>query len=709
MACACDRGRLEPSGPWSDTVTLTMTQDTEPPNTPSTPTVTTDLRIVTVDVDGLSGSGEAMPVDFDHTRIYFAPAEDMVGAEQVGTLTQPGSWNSGSMTPDVPVWVAVSAVDNVGNESAMTPAQSVTPRKLVDDSSIRDELTGIDDKIQDAVDDLNEEIEKIITDGTGTTTYWMPTEPDETTTPPPKAGDLSFDTSEGGGKALSRHDGQGWVSASDERIQTIQDAQDALEADIDTVRTSVDGKSRITQSVDAPPTQYDGAVGDRWERMSSMGSGGQLISNWRWNGDVWVSTLLADAVIANLDAAKISTGFLDAARLEAGSVLASSIAVGDFTNLATIDPVRDINVTRPSNWATETVGDYIRTKETSQDVLMFKDRTDTVPFKAGDALRISFLAIANDYIRAEFRIWAYLQDAEGGSSGQRQISTSAFVFEEGGEQRVEATLDIPDDFGDGVVYRSWILGMAPYSTSSPMSNLGVRDVSVYRMTGRTLIQDGAITTDKIAVGAITADSGVVGSLDAGDITVGELEAARIGAKTITADKILSGTVTNLIPGVESWAESNAGWTEFGWNAGDGFLATTGENLLYTDEPFFVPGGEYMLEGRITSSGGTGRAYVGLYSEEWPDTGESGYRYGLTDFNGDASDVFVMPEGGAYCTLRIITGYQGSLGTSGTSWIYPISLRSRAGATLIQDGAITTDKILAERDHGGQDRGSRDRG
>ena len=275
-------------GPWSDTVTLTMTQDTEPPNTPSMPTVTTDLRIVTVEIDGLDEFGEAMPIDYNHTRIYFAAAEDMAGAEQVGTLTQPGSWNSGSMAPDVPVWVAVSAVDHVGNESAMTPAQSVTPRKLVDDSSIRDELTGIDDKIQDAVDDLNEEIEKIITDGTGTTTYWMPTEPDETTTPPPKAGDLWFDTSEGGGKALSRHDGQGWVSASDERIQTIQDAQDALEADIDTVRTSVDGKSRITQSTSTPPAQYDGSVGDRWERMSSMGSGGSLISNWRWNGTVWV-------------------------------------------------------------------------------------------------------------------------------------------------------------------------------------------------------------------------------------------------------------------------------------------------------------------------------------------------------------------------------------------------------------------------------------
>ncbi|MDN6353519.1 MAG: hypothetical protein L0K02_09525, partial [Corynebacterium sp.] len=47
-------------GPFSDVVTLTMTQDTEPPNTPSMPTVTTDLRIVTVDVDGLDEFSESM-------------------------------------------------------------------------------------------------------------------------------------------------------------------------------------------------------------------------------------------------------------------------------------------------------------------------------------------------------------------------------------------------------------------------------------------------------------------------------------------------------------------------------------------------------------------------------------------------------------------------------------------------------------------------
>ena len=54
-------------GPFSDIVTLTMTQDTEPPNAPSLPAVETDLRIVTVDWDGLDEFAEAMPVDFNHT------------------------------------------------------------------------------------------------------------------------------------------------------------------------------------------------------------------------------------------------------------------------------------------------------------------------------------------------------------------------------------------------------------------------------------------------------------------------------------------------------------------------------------------------------------------------------------------------------------------------------------------------------------------
>src|SRR5699024_7162504 len=150
----------------------------------------------------------------------------------------------------------------------------------------------------------------------------------------------------------------------------LWDARDALESDIDAVRSSANGKNTVHWSTSTLPNEYDGVVDDTWFRMSSMGSGGRVVSQWRWNGVVWVSTVVDNAMIANLDAGKITSGFIDAERFKGGSISASSIAVGDFSNLATIDPIRDVNVSRPSNWATETVDGYITPKASSQNYLM---------------------------------------------------------------------------------------------------------------------------------------------------------------------------------------------------------------------------------------------------------------------------------------------------------------------------------------------------
>ena len=330
-----------------------------------------------------------------------------------------------------------------------------------------------------------------------------------------------------------------------------------MESDLQDVQTSVDGKNKITYDPALPPASYVGAVGDTWYRTS----GNSMVGFWKWDGAAWVQQELSTTVIPQIDIGAGTFGDLSGARLQAGSVAASTIAVGDFTNLASIDPVRNINVSRPSNWATETVGNYIRTKESSRDVLMFKDRTDTVPLNAGGALRVSFTATADDYVRAQFRIWAYPDAADGGASGQRQVSGSYLEFPAGADRRVETTLDIPTDFGDGVIYKSWIIGLAPHSSSAPMRNLGVRDVSIYRMTGRTLIQDGAITTDKLAVGSITAESGIIESLDLGKATVGELDGARIMGQTIHGEQLSGDAIDGKVitaPTIQS-ARSGQRW------------------------------------------------------------------------------------------------------------------------------------------------------
>src|SRR5699024_8946315 len=242
---------------------------------------------------------------------------------------------------------------------------------------------------------------------------------------------------------------------------------------------------------------------DTWFRMSSMGSGGRVVSQWRWNGVVWVSTVVDNAVIANLDAGKITSGFIDAERFKAGSISASSIAVGDFSNLATIDPIRDVNVARPSNWATETVDGYITPKATSQNYLMFKDRTDTVPFKGGDRLRIEFKAVAEVDGDALIRLWGYPDVADGSTSGV--VGVSGDIVHIGTtEQSFTAYITIPETFGVEKTLRSWIFGLGSYG-GSDLHQVGVRDVTAYRMTGATLIEDGAVTTDKLLAGAVTAE------------------------------------------------------------------------------------------------------------------------------------------------------------------------------------------------------------
>lgn len=70
------------------------------------------------------------------------------------------------------------------------------------------------------------------------------------------------------------------------------------------------------------------------------------------------------------------------------------------------------------------------------------------------------------------------------------------------------------------------------------ANLALIESSI----GSTLIKDGAILTDHIKAGAITAESGIIGSIDANVITVGkimgnQLDADAINGKTITGATI----------------------------------------------------------------------------------------------------------------------------------------------------------------------------
>jgi hypothetical protein len=106
-------------------------------------------------------------------------------------------------------------------------------------------------------------------------------------------GDLWIDTNDG--NKLYRYSGTAWVSAQDGAISTAQ--------------STANGKNKVYYDT-ATPGSTPNTAGDIWWQYASGIVIGQYVGA---GGTSWTSAPIGNAVIANLDAGKITTGYLDVA------------------------------------------------------------------------------------------------------------------------------------------------------------------------------------------------------------------------------------------------------------------------------------------------------------------------------------------------------------------------------------------------------------
>ena len=125
------------------------------------------------------------------------------------------------------------------------------------------------------------------------------------------AGDLWIDTNDG--NKLYRYSGTAWVSAQDTAISTAQ--------------STANGKNKVFYSTSAPGSTANTA-GDIWWQYSSGIVVGQFVGA---GGTSWTSAPIGNAVIANLDAGKITTGYLDVAGSVRVTTSATASGVGGNT------------------------------------------------------------------------------------------------------------------------------------------------------------------------------------------------------------------------------------------------------------------------------------------------------------------------------------------------------------------------------------------
>ena len=375
--------------------------------------------------------------------------------------------------------------------------------------------------------------------------------------------------------------------------------------------TSANSKNAVTRSTSNPSSSYTGRVDDIWWKMSTLSSGGRVIAQYRWNGTAWLTETIDNAVIANLDAAKITTGYLDAARIKANTLNADTVLING--SLGSII-LRDGAITTPKI----AVGAI-----TAQSGIIASLDAGKITVGTLDVARLAANSITADKLLIgsggnllpvrgfvdNGRGWgSVLSYSTGGKDGSTIATVPASTSTTGGylgslsgldpsyhisvtgggvysvSVWVRASVSIPA--GRAVIYcrsfttadgagntYSWptpssvsnteaipantwslVTGQFKMPEGAVEASIGLYAASSFNQAvdfclpsfqqavGSTLIEPGAITTEKIATGAITAESGVIGSLDASKITVGKLSGARLEADAINGMQIIGATI-----------------------------------------------------------------------------------------------------------------------------------------------------------------------
>ncbi|WP_125240660.1 hypothetical protein [Brevibacterium aurantiacum] len=334
---------------------------------------------------------------------------------------------------------------------------------------------------------------------------------------------------------------------ADDIATARQEAIDAAFAEITavegTLSSMIGGKTATKWSTSNPPTVYDGAVDDTWVKLTSLGSGGREIGRFRWNGNVWVTHKVDGAVLSNVDAATITTGFLDVVnRIRAGSILADKLIVASGANVIPSNPDPKITDFPFLNYDEVEGGVKAPGKAThyseSPFVLPSGKYQMTIDMKSSVEGTTAYMGIYSPVPR-----WVY------GISNQSLTSeweTYSGVFEVS-EERQE---------------HSHTLRYLPAYEGDPTATVWFRNLSVRPMVGGTLIEPGGIQTPHLAADVLEVGNLKVGTAALAEAVIAKLFAEVVVAKMVGAEEfigenaILTGAVTasKITASEELWAK-----------------------------------------------------------------------------------------------------------------------------------------------------------
>jgi hypothetical protein len=298
----------------------------------------------------------------------------------------------------------------------------------------------------------------------------------------PNTGDVWFDTDDS--NKMYQYDGTAWTSVRDATIAVAQAAANAginaaatANAAAIAAQSTADGKNKVYRQGTQPTAPTGGfAVGDLWFDTAND----NRIS--RWDGSTWAQYGLGNAAIANLDAGKISTGFLAADRIQANSLDAAKITAGTITT---------------DRFSANTINASVITAGTITGVKLSADSVDGKTITG-----------------------ATVQTSAGGTSKVVLNTSGLRAIDSGGTTTVSINTDGTASFSGTV-------------TATSFTATGLVDAND--------LASNSVTNAKIENGAIT--NAKISDLSADKINAGSINAAVISVTSLNADNLTAGNIT----------------------------------------------------------------------------------------------------------------------------------------------------------------------
>lgn len=234
------------------------------------------------------------------------------------------------------------------------------------------------------------------------------------------------------------------------------------------------------------------------------------------------------------------------------------------------------------------------------------------------------------------------------------------------------------------------------------------------------IQANAIGANQIAAGAITAGKLAADSVTAGTVAAGAIGAREIAAGSISADKLLVGDMTNQVddPGfslgdMRSWLTGDtSNWSVdsttpgLGADGGKGVLACQNlgggartSNVFNTRVMQVTKGdawyAQVQIKENVTDANMKGLVLVTALDAN-KNTIETIAGNPINSTTYGVSSVTYVVNNPAVMYLQVIVSVQNSGGGLTTTKVYfdNVQMLRMSGVTLIQDGAISTNKLQA---------------